>query len=56
MQIRKYHQYVRFREHALGLPVTDPAPFVEEGADIELPPVEELEVRQQMSSNLAPGK
>jgi len=44
LQVKNYDQYVRLREHALGATVDDPSFEIEEGADIELPPVEELQV------------
>uniref|UniRef100_A0A7S3R5M6 UDP-N-acetylglucosamine diphosphorylase n=1 Tax=Dunaliella tertiolecta TaxID=3047 RepID=A0A7S3R5M6_DUNTE len=42
-QVKSYDQYVRLREHTLGATVGDPSFGIEEGADIELPPVEELQ-------------
>eukprot|EP00983_Pelagomonas_calceolata_P105131 1159097-Pelagomonas_calceolata.AAC.10 len=43
LQVKSYDQYVRLREHTLGATVGDPSFGIEEGADIELPPVEELQ-------------
>jgi len=44
IQVKNYDQYVRLREHTLGGAVPDPSFEIEEGADIELPPVDELQV------------
>ncbi len=44
LQVRSYSQYVRMREHALGQATEEPTTGIEEGADIELPPVEDLQV------------